>query len=386
MNGKFVKKLFISMATALTLLGSTSAVMAATYTQKSNALSSYNCSKFKYLNNSNYFLKQNFSYSTASGYNNNSHFQMTPDSIKHNSKKSNKVVDFKSNYFLPVTKWKGLSWSNPQSMVMTSADTAYVFNTSGSYGWITRYNLKALRALGAMKSGTMDMIRRATYYNANAKKYPVQNKNATYKKVLAAIKVGPKFKGFGHGQSLAFNPKDPSHLWFLGTNTSSGNHVSTYANVQQVKISTLKVDKKINFRLKSKYSYVASGLNLAFDKYGNAYLDSKQAGYGLKLYKGKIYSKSVKFSLVMQGLKYGPGTHTQSLAYNKKRNRLYMIADDSIISVPVSKLGKLKKSDVQSTQFTAKREFEGLQFTSDGSSYLLTNRGYEILKGSMKSF
>ncbi|PJE50266.1 hypothetical protein BSQ36_04050 [Pediococcus damnosus] len=374
------------MATALTLLGSTSAVMAATYTQKSNALSSYNCSKFKYLNNSNYFLKQNFSYSTASGYNNNSHFQMTPDSIKHNSKKSNKVVDFKSNYFLPVTKWKGLSWSNPQSMVMTSADTAYVFNTSGSYGWITRYNLKALRALGAMKSGTMDMIRRATYYNANAKKYPVQNKNATYKKVLAAIKVGPKFKGFGHGQSLAFNPKDPSHLWFLGTNTSSGNHVSTYANVQQVKISTLKVDKKINFRLKSKYSYVASGLNLAFDKYGNAYLDSKQAGYGLKLYKGKIYSKSVKFSLVMQGLKYGPGTHTQSLAYNKKRNRLYMIADDSIISVPVSKLGKLKKSDVQSTQFTAKREFEGLQFTSDGSSYLLTNRGYEILKGSMKSF
>ncbi|WP_062903893.1 hypothetical protein [Pediococcus damnosus] len=92
MNGKFVKKLFISMATALTLLGSTSAVMAATYTQKSNALSSYNCSKFKYLNNSNYFLKQNFSYSTASGYNNNSHFQMTPDSIMDLGQESGHIL------------------------------------------------------------------------------------------------------------------------------------------------------------------------------------------------------------------------------------------------------------------------------------------------------
>ncbi|MDN5576244.1 MAG: hypothetical protein L0G32_09805 [Pediococcus sp.] len=106
----------------------------------------------------------------------------------------------------------------------------------------------------------------------------------------------------------------------------------------------------------------------------------------MKSFKGKIYTKSVKFKLVMQGIKYAPGPRTQSLAYNKKRNRLYMIADDSVISVPVSKLGKLKKSDVQSTQFSAKREFEGMQFTSDGSSYLLTNKGAEIMQGSTKSF
>ncbi|GAB5051718.1 hypothetical protein [Pediococcus ethanolidurans] len=279
-----------------------------------------------------------------------------------------------------------MSWGNPQSFAMTSADTAYVFCTSGSYGWITKYNLKALRALGATKSGKMDMIRRATFYNANSKSYPTQNQNATYKKVLKAIKVGPKFKNFGHGQSLAYNPKDSSHLWFVGTGLASGNHVSTKANVQRVKISTLKPDKKINFRFKSKSGYIAGGLNLAFDKSGNAYLDSKTGSRSLKLFKGKIYTKSVKFSLVMQGIKYAPGPRTQSLAYNKKRNRIYMIADDSVISVPFSKLGKLKKSDVQATQFSAKREFEGMQFTSDGSSYLLTNKGAEIMKGSTKSF
>ncbi len=386
-KSKWVSRLVCGLAVGLMILSVGDSALAATYTQKSNALSSYNASKFKYVNNSNYYLTGNFTtkkqYSSAPGYK-ASTFQTKPDSV--NYKRGNKKVNFKSNYFLPVTKWKGLSWGNPQSFAMTSANTAYVFCTSGSYGWITKYNLKALRSLGATKSGKMDMIRRATFYNANSKTYSTQNQNATYKKVLKAIKVGPKFKNFGHGQSLAYNPKDKSHLWFVGTGLTSGNHVSTKANVQRVKMSSLKPDKKINFRLRSKYGYVASGLNLAFDKSGNAYLDSKSGSRSLRLYKGKIYTKSVKFKLVMQGIKYAPGPRTQALAYNKRRNRLYMIADDSVISVPVSRLGKLRKSDVQATQFSAKREFEGMQFTSDGSSYLLANKGAEILKGTTKSF
>lgn len=386
-KSKFLRRLICGLAVGLVTLGLADSALAATYTQKSNALSSYSASKLKYVSNSNYYLTGNFTtkkqYSYASGYK-KSTFQTRPDSV--NYKKGNKKVSFKSSYFLPVTKWKGLSWGNPQSFAMTSANTAYVLCTSGSYAWITRYNLKKLRALGATKSGKMDMIRRATFYNANAKKYPTQNQNTTYKRVLKAVKVGPKFKNLGHGQSLAYNPKDSSHLWFVGTGLVAGNHVSTKANFQCVKISTLKPDKKINFRFKSKSGYIAGGLNLAFDKSGNAYLDSKTGTRSLKLFKGKIYTKSVKFKLVMQGIKYAPGPRTQSLAYNKKRNRLYMIADDSVISVPVSKLGKLKKSDVQSTQFSAKREFEGMQFTSDGSSYLLTNKGAEIMQGSTKSF
>lgn len=321
-KSKWVSRLICGLAVGLMTLSVGDSAFAATYTQKGNALSSYSASKFKYVSNSNYYLTGNFTtkkqYSYAAGYK-TSTFQTKPDSV--NYKKGNKKVSFKSNYFLPVTKWKNLSWGNPQSFAMTSADTAYVFCTSGSYGWITKYNLKALRALGANKSGKMDMIRRATFYNANSKNYPTQNQNATYKKVLKAVKVGPKFKNFGHGQSLAYNPKDSSHLWFVGTGLASGNHVSTKANVQRVKISTLKPDKKINFRFKSKSGYIASGLNLAFDKSGNAYLDSKTGSRSLKLFKGKIYTKSVKFSLVMQGIKYAPGPRTQSLAYNKKRNR-----------------------------------------------------------------
>ncbi|MBU7555233.1 hypothetical protein NR458_09240 [Pediococcus ethanolidurans] len=73
---------------------------------------------------------------------------------------------------------------------------------------------------------------------------------------------------------------------------------------------------------------------------------------------------------------------------NKKVNfkSNYFLPVISVISVPVSRLGKLRKSDVQATQFSAKREFEGMQFTSDGSSYLLANKGAEILKGTTKSF
>ena len=104
LNGKIGKRLLVSMATALTLLVSASTAMAATYTQKSNALSSYNSSKFKVVNNSNYYLTGSFTtqkkYSYASGYK-TSTFQTKPDSI--NYKKGNKKVSFKSNYFLPVT-------------------------------------------------------------------------------------------------------------------------------------------------------------------------------------------------------------------------------------------------------------------------------------------
>jgi len=200
------------------------------------------------------------------------------------------------------------------------------------------------------------------------------------KAIMKYIKIGPKFNT-GHGQSLAMNPKN-GQLWFIGA------PVKVHSNVQQVSTSTLKPTKKINFMLKST---VTMGSNLTFDKKGNAYFFTYSNGGwapkgAVKIYKGKINKKSVKFHLVMQGLRYRPGTKPQSMDYNVKRNRLYFLSDSSISSVPVSKLGHLKPSQVEATNLNGKREFESLQFTKNGAGYLMTNKAAELMKTTSNNF
>ncbi|WP_260274568.1 MULTISPECIES: hypothetical protein [Pediococcus] len=53
-KSKFLRRLICGLAVGLVTLGLADSALAATYTQKSNALSSYSASKFKYVSNSNY--------------------------------------------------------------------------------------------------------------------------------------------------------------------------------------------------------------------------------------------------------------------------------------------------------------------------------------------
>lgn len=272
---------------------------------------------------------------------------------------------------MPVTYASSGDWGNPQSVVLSKdGNTLYelvMLNKSKQTGRIVKYNLGQLRSKYHISTTNMTALRRATYDHS------VNRLSATDKGILKYVKVGPTFKA-GHGQSLAQNPKT-GELWFVGA-------AAVNANVQRVSTKTLKPNKRINFRLKST---VAMGENLTFDKKGNDYFYTYSNGgwapkNSLKIYKGTINSKSVKFHLVMQGLRHNPGWKSQSIAYNAKNNRLYFVSNSSIASVPASKLGKLKAKDVKAVKLSGHREFEGLQFDSKGAGYLLVNRGAELLK------
>lgn len=363
--------LLTAAATAALLFGGTTTLAhAKTYTQHGNALANYNVNKYKTVKNKNLFVKR---YTFKQSYTNI--FQTSPTSI---SSTKGKKVTFKSNVFLPVTYNRSADWGNPQSEVLSKdGNTLYELITTSSQsteGWIVRYNLGALRSKFGISTSHMDALRRATYDHS------VNQMTSTDKAIMKYIKIGPKFDT-GHGQSLAMNPKN-GQLWFIGA------PVKVHSNVQQVSTKTLKPTKRINFMLKST---VTMGSNLTFDKKGNAYFFTYSNGGwapkgAVKIYKGKINNKSVKFHLVMQGLRYRPGTKPQSIAYNVKRNRLYFVSDSSISSVPVSKLGHLKASQVEGTNLNGKREFEGIQFTKNGAGYLMTNKGAELMKTTNNKF
>lgn len=354
---------------ALLVGGSALTAHAKTTTQHGNALATYNVKRYKTVKNQNLFVKR---YAFQQSYTNI--FQTSPT---HISSTKGKAVTFKSNVFLPVTYQRSADWGNPQSEVLTpNGNTLYeLITTSGqsTTGRIVRYNLGALRHFG-ITSTHMDALRRATYDHS------VGKLTATDKAILKNVTVGPLFNT-GHGQSLARNPKN-GQLWFIG------KPGAVKSNVQQVSTKTLNPSTKVNFTLKNT---VPMGSNLTFDKHGKAYFFTYSNGGwapkgAVKIYQGTISAKSVHFHLVMQGLRYAPGTKPQSMAYNAKRNRLYFVSDSSLASVPVSQLGKLKASQVEGTNLNGQREFEGLQFTSNGSGYLLVNKGAELMQTTHATF
>ncbi|WP_051907246.1 hypothetical protein [Secundilactobacillus oryzae] len=368
-------KLFRGITTALIALVSLSAVstsaQASTYTQKSHALSPYTASKWKTVANANnYVTKPSY---VANPYN---YFQTSATQLTY--ARGNQRASFKTNIFLPAVLHSNspADWGNPQSIALTSGGgTAYVMYAAASNaktGWVAKYNLSKLRNTYKVSSSRMDLLRHAFYVLMQG------GDTSEYKAVRKCVTYGSRFTT-GHGQSLAMNPKN-GQLWFVQNPGTSGGT----ATVQRLSKTTLRPYQTVKFKPRSSDGHkVTMGSNLTFDKAGHAYFSSFVAGSKkLKIYKGTISSKHVKFALVMQGLKYRPGTVNQSISYNSHSNRLYFISDESISSVPVSKLGKLKPSDVKATAFNGHREFEGLAFTSSGTPYLLLNRSAEIMKGS----
>ncbi|MFD1419392.1 hypothetical protein [Lactiplantibacillus songbeiensis] len=350
-------------------LSAVTAVSAATYNQKGNALANYNVKKYKTVNNKNYYQGA-YSYQSAPGYDRGGLYQTTPGTITRTAGTVKKLT-FKTNLYLPVTYATSGDWGNPQSEVLSkNRNTLYtlvMLNKASQTGRVVKYDLATLRNKYHVSTTNMTALRRATYDKS------VNQLTANDKAILNCMQVGPTFNA-GHGQSLAMNPKN-GELWFVGS-------ANVKANVQRVSTKTLKPNKRINFTLKST---VAMGENLTFDKNGNAYFYTYSYGGwapkdSLKIYKGKINKKSVKFHLIMQGLRHNPGWKSQSIAYNKKNNRLYFVSNSSISSVPVSKLGKLKAKDVKAVKLSGQREFEGLQFDQSGAGYLMVNKGAEILK------
>lgn len=311
---------------------SASPAFAKTYNQKGDALKHYNAASYKVVKNAkmtrgSYYYEDSYKDTLA---------------ITKGFKKGKK---FKRYYQLTDSLFGGDENENPQSIAVTpNGKVAYVM-VADKYSSNNENNWKG-----------------------NVYKVDIKNKRL--------IKKGPRFT-VGHGQAMAYNPKT-KQLWYVQKVKS----INT--NIKQISTSSLKVVKTINFRLSKT---VQMGNNLAFDKKGRVYFYTRSRGSwgkkdpknSIKIYQGKISAKKVSFKLIMQGIKYPPGQIGQSLGYNPKSNRLYLVDDGEIISVPVAKLGKLKKSDVRTSVFEGKREFEGISFDKYGNGYFLTNKPYELM-------
>lgn len=340
-------------------------------TQNGNALSAYRVANYRTVNNKNY-ARGKYTYKQTSAYQKNI-FQSTPDTLK--GVKGNGKTNFVTEYFLPVSYHKSGDFGNPQSVAIVN-NYAYIMYTKhggSNQGFIVRYDLAKLNALGGNKSGTMNILRQASWNQ-------VANRlNSSDKKVLQAIKVGPT-QYVGHGQSMAYNPKN-KQMWFV---LKTGIH----AAIERVNLKTLKPYHRINFKLSST---VPMGENLTFDKRGNAYFYSYVSGgwapkKSVKLYKGKITNNSVHFKLVMQGIRHAPGAIAQSIDYNPKNDNLYLISDGGVTRFPVKKLGHLSAKNVRTVITNQSREFEGLAFNKKGQGFLLVNKGPELMKMTKSNF
>jgi len=350
-------------ALSLGVSGTTTAQAYSTYHQKSSALS---VGKLRSLNNSRvHYVKAPKNYRHAK----NTHGINT---IKHSR---GTAVTFKTKYLLPLPGYHNQAWGNPQS-VATNGRYLYVLYCPTAWhnrGRIVRYDMQKLNKLGLTPRQLQ------TAYTSNA---------AAQLASHAAVKIGAPFET-GHGQSLAYNWKNRHLYMWCDKEKSAATPVNQYGYIKQIKADTLTPRYQIRFRLKHKRFSVPGGHVLTFDTQGRAYFWSRPTTHRVYIYRGTISKHHVKFSLTHQVLSHGPGTHVQSMGYNPHTKRVYLVADDSIASLPVSKLagkGHLSKSSVRWTKFGSKREFEGLTFTKSGHAYLLSNHNPEILISNRTSW
>ncbi|TPR50971.1 hypothetical protein [Apilactobacillus micheneri] len=354
---KYLTALFMGSMLALSV-GITANANVKTYNQKGAALIGGTAKTF--VNNKSYARIPNYSYGAGNDYYASHTYQTKPEFYQANG--GNFRRNAKTKYFLPVTHKVSGDMSNPQSVAQTpDGHYAYVMYSAidGGQSNIVRFDLNKLKALG-VDTTHMDELRRGLNSNPQTQ---------------SAVKFGPKFNT-GHAQSLAYNYKT-GQLWFV--RMAVATHKPTLVQVSR---ATLTPTKQIHFKFSSHYQI---NNELAFDKHGNVYtyvkyLGNKHSAGSIAIFKGTIKGNKVKFKAIKQGIKNGPGQHTQGMSYNPKSNRLYFISDGEITSVPVNKLGHLKNHDVRTTRFNTNREFEGLSFTNNGKGLILINRGAELLE------
>lgn len=280
------------------------------------------------------------------------------------------AVTFTTKYLLPQPGYRNEAWGDPQSMTVVGHYLYVIYcpMTWHNRGRMVRLDMAKLASLNA----TPLDIQRVYHSSAASDKHE--------QAIAAAIKIGPAFVT-GHGQSLSYDWKTHQLYMWQDRESAPAVPVNQEGVIQQLSQTTLKPVHKVTFRLKAGSFAVPGGHVLAFDKAGRAYFWTRPNGNEVYIYQGTISRDHVRFRLTHQILEHGPGTHVQSMAYNPSNGRLYLVADESIASLPVKKLvgsGSLTSGDVLWTHFASRREFEGLSFASDGTAYLMSNHRPEV--------
>ncbi|MFT9237975.1 MAG: hypothetical protein ABF503_14375, partial [Lacticaseibacillus paracasei] len=302
------------------------------------------------INNHNVqFVKVEYPYTWAS----------TPSGFNKIKSIKGSPCTFKTKYLLPnthaISNNVNYNTSNPQSMAYVGKYLFIVYSPhNDGKGFIIRYNT-----------------------NKFNKKSFKETQQLSLKKNISGIKIGPQIT-IGHGQSLAYNKKNHT-LWMW--KDRSDMKPTKESIIQQISTSKLVPNKTIKFTMDNRGVLISAGHNLTFDSNGHAYWWTVSHG-SVKIYRGVLKQHSIKVELIKQLLKHSTGTHEQSIGYNSRNGRLYLVSDDSIQSLPISKTFNksiLKPNNIRYTRFDSGREFEGIDFDNSGHAILLKNRTPEAM-------
>ncbi|MBW1606201.1 hypothetical protein [Lactobacillus sp. Sy-1] len=264
-----------------------------------------------------------------------------------------KHVKFQTAYFLSHNT--SANWAAPQSAARVGRYVYVMYNYNAKFkdnrDFIVRYDTHKIKNYGI----------------------PLHHKDTK----VDGVKVGPVFNG-GHGQSLAYNPKN-KQLWFLNMGRGSYYHVKA----ERVSIKTLRPNYQVRFKLSFNSSLMDNVL--AFDKHGRAYTYVRSGGGSVKqgaykIYYGSISTKGVHFNLARRAIRHAAGPIPQGMGYNPKNNRLYFVSDGSILSIPANKVNTLKRRDIKYVHVKTNREFEGITFDKHGHGLLLVLRPAELMR------
>lgn len=187
----------------------------------------------------------------------------------------------------------------------------------------------------------------------------------------------------GHGQTLTFNPQN-KHLYLVEDNTLTDLRNRDENNtVLEMDPNTMEPIRQYNFKMFQGTKGNLQLHTLVFDKNGNAYWGRKN-GMGYMFFYGRLDENSVKFAAAPEKLKTRGGSHNQGVAFNNVNNRIYVVSDDVLTSIPVNKLtaGTATPDDVNYSVFQSKREWECLAFDSQGYGHLLALWPAELMKST----
>ncbi|WP_041152793.1 hypothetical protein [Apilactobacillus kunkeei] len=189
----------------------------------------------------------------------------------------------------------------------------------------------------------------------------------------------------GHGQTLSYNPSN-NHVYLAQDDKLGVVGDDFYNQVTEMDAENMNPVHVYRFKLNNNGHYYAIH-TLTFDNDGNAYFGVRGGPKKMKgtytLFHGTMNESGIQFTPV-KGLVKWPGSFNQGVTYNRNNNRLYLLSNDMIISIPVDEVknDNIQPQDVHYTTFGTNREFESLSFDSSGYGYLVVLWRSEVLKST----
>ncbi|WKN28269.1 hypothetical protein MUB42_03345 [Apilactobacillus kunkeei] len=189
----------------------------------------------------------------------------------------------------------------------------------------------------------------------------------------------------GHGQTLSYNPSN-NHVYLAQDDKLGVVGDDFYNQVTEMDAEHMNPVHVYRFKLNNKGHYYAIH-TLTFDNDGNSYFGVRGGPKKMKgtytLFHGTMNEHGIQFSPV-KGLIKWPGSFNQGVTFNRNNNRLYLLSNDMIVSIPVDQVknDNIQPQDVHYTTFGTNREFESLSFDSSGYGYLVVLWRSEVLKST----